>query len=394
VKKQSKNLYLHADGDSFFVACEISVHPELKGLPVIVGGDRGIAVAMSPEAKKLGVTRGMPVFQVKRELPDVIILSHHFDLYNDIQNRMHRILLGYFNTIEEYSIDECFALVKPSEVNYFGGEKELLTALKKEIEEELHVTYSIGLARTKVLAKQASKLEKPNGMVVLLTKEDEINALKNTDIDDVWGIGRQTVPELNRLGIKTAYDFVNYSKDEIKKRFSKPLLILQRELAGEPIMEVENNVDPRDQKSLQSTSTFHPTSIDPKVIWREIAENAEHACKNARAIHLVSNKVSFFVKTSEFKYHTDEIKLREFTADPGVILSAFETKFSKLLPPRKKIRSTGVTLHNLTREENVPLDLFGKQEKKLKNLIVEETADKLREKYGDDIIKRVSSLKK
>ena len=81
MKKQSKNLYLHADGDSFFVACEISVHPELKGLPVIVGGDRGIAVAMSPEAKKLGVTRGMPVFQVKRELPDVIILSHHFDLY-------------------------------------------------------------------------------------------------------------------------------------------------------------------------------------------------------------------------------------------------------------------------------------------------------------------------
>ena len=111
-------------------------------------------------------------------------------------------------------------------------------------------------------------------------------------------------------------------------------------------------------------------------------------------IHLVSNKVSFFVKTSEFKYHTDEVKLEEYTADPGVILSALEPKFQKLLPPRKKIRSTGVILHNLTREECVPLDLFGKQEKKLKNLMIEEVADKLREKYGEDIIKRVASMRK
>ena len=394
MKKESKNLYLHADGDSFFVACEVSVHPELEGLPVIVGGDRGIAVAMNQEAKKLGITRGMPVFRVKRELPEVIILSHHFDLYTDIQNRMHQILLKYFCTIEEYSIDECFALVEPCEINYFGSELKLLTLLKKEIEETLHVTYSIGLARTKVLAKQASKLEKPNGMVMLLTKEDEIKALKGTSINDVWGIGRQTVPELGKLGIKTAYDFVNYSSSEIEKIFSKPLLILQKELAGESIMEVESNVDPRDQKSIQSTSTFHPTSTDPKIIWREIAENAEHACKNARVIHLVSNKVSFFVKTSEFKYHTDEVKLEEYTTDPGIILSALESKFQKLLPPRKRIRSTGVILHNLTREECVPLDLFGKQEKKLKNLVIEEVADKLREKYGEDIIKRVASMRK
>ena len=108
----------------------------------------------------------------------------------------------------------------------------------------------------------------------------------------------------------------------------------------------------------------------------------------------MSNKVSFFVKTSEFKYHTDEVKLPEFTADPGVILDAIEKKFKKLLPPRKNIRSTGITLHNLIREEDVLLDLFGKQEKKLKTLIIEEMADKLREKYGDGIIKRVASMRK
>src|SRR3989344_8621965 len=152
-KRKAGSLYLHADGDSFFVACELTVRPELRGKPVIVGGDRGIAVAMSREAKKLGVTRGMPVFQIKKLFPQVVILSHHFDLYEDIAKRMQQILSSYFNKIEVYSIDECFALVDPSEVKYFGGEKNLLAELKREIEGTLNVTYSLGLARTKALAK-------------------------------------------------------------------------------------------------------------------------------------------------------------------------------------------------------------------------------------------------
>jgi DNA polymerase-4/DNA polymerase V len=393
MRKESKNLYFHADGDSFFVSCEVSRHPELRGLPVIVGGDRGIAVAMSPEAKRLGVTRGMPVFRIKKFFPEVIILSHHFDLYQDIADRMYQILLSYFAKVEVYSIDECFALADPSEIKYYGGEKRLLAELKKEIEQTLKVTYSFGLARTKVLAKQASKLEKPNGSVILLSKEDEIAALKKTSIEDVWGIGRKTVPALRKLRIKNAYDFVNYPEAKIARDFSKPLLILKKELAGEPILEVENNLDPRDQKSIQATGTFHPASTDSKIIWREIAENAEHACAEARALTLVSNKVSFFVKNSDFEYHIAEVKLPEYTSDPGVILDAIEPKFPKLLARKEHIRSTGIILHNLIREEAVTLDLFGKQEKALKNLIIEETADKIRRKFGPDSIKRAASLR-
>ena len=394
MKSKASNLYFHADGDSFFVACEISVHPELRGKPVIVGGDRGIAVAMSAEAKKLGVTRGMPVFQIKKLFPEVIILDHHFDLYEDIQKRMFEILSAYFTEIEEYSIDECFALAQRHEVKYYGSEQKLMTELKKEIEKKLGVTYSLGLARTKALAKQASKLEKPNGLVMLLSKEAEVHALKATPIDKVWGIGYQTIPELRKLGIKTAYDFVNYPETEIARDFSKPLLVLKKELGGEPIMEVESNLDPRDQKSIQATGTFHPASTNPEIIWREMSENAEQACRNARELHLVSNKVSFFVKTSEFEYYFAEVKLSEYTADPGVVLDAMETKLIKLLPKRERIRSTGVVLHNLVREEKIQLDLFGRQEKVSKNSVVEETADKIRQKFEPDSIKRASSLKK
>ncbi len=394
VAKHSKNLYLHADGDSFFVACELSVHPELKGKPVIVGGDRGIAVAMSMEAKKLGVTRGMPVFKIKKFYPEVVILSHHFDLYNDISERMRQILSSYFDKIEVYSIDECFALVDPSEIKYFGGPDKLLKELKNEIEKTLNVTYSLGLARTKALAKQASKLEKPAGVVMLLTEKDEEKALKSTPIDDIWGIGRQTVPRLKNLGMKTAYDFTKYSSLLLEKNFSAPLGVLQKELQGQEIMRVANDTDPRNQKSIQSTATFHPASTDIKIIWREIAENAEQACKNARELHLTTNSVSFFVKTSEFKYYFEEAHLPAWTADPGVILNAIESKLPKMLKNGEHIRSTGITLHKLTREERVPMDLFGQQEKLLKISAVEEEADKIRKKYGSGVIKRASTLNK
>ncbi len=399
------DLFLHIDGDAFFVACELTRRPELRGQPVVVGADRGIAVAMSTEAKAIGVTRGMPVFRIKKLFPKVVILPHHFDLYTDIAERLHQILESYFQTIEVYSIDECFALVEPSEVKYFGppapdaggragGEIKLLTELKREIEQTLGVSYSIGLARTKALAKLASKLEKPGGLVMLLSRESEVRALKRTPIDDIWGIGRQTVPRLRQLKMQTAYDFVNYSDTYIKKNFSEPVMNLKKELSGEQIFAVEGDTDPRDQKSIQSTSTFRPASTDPKIIWQEISKNAERACENARELKLASNKVSFFVKTSAFKYHVGEIKLPLYTADPGVVLNAIESKLLKLLPKRERIRSTGVVLHNLIRAEQVPLDLFGKQDKALQNLAIEEVADKIRKKYGDDAIKRAASLKR
>jgi DNA polymerase-4 len=180
----------------------------------------------------------------------------------------------------------------------------------------------------------------------------------------------------------------------IEKYFSEPLLNLQKELGGEQVFTVEGNADPRDQKSIQATSTFRPASTDPKIIWREISENAERACENAREINLVSNKISFFVKNSDFKYREDGVKLPLYTADPGVVLNAIEEKFLKLLVKKERIRSTGITLSNLVRVESVQLDLFGKQDKALKNLAIEEAADKIRKKYGESAIKRVASLKK
>ncbi len=392
-ERSQETYFLHADGDSFFVACELSVHPEYRGRPVVVGEDRGIAVAMSPEAKALGVTRGMPAFRIKKQFPEVVILPHHFDLYRRISDKVYEILLSHLDAVEVYSIDECFAVVRPSDIRFAGGEKALLTAIRDEIREALGVTYSFGLARTKALAKTASKLEKPNGVVVLLSEEDEADALKKSPIDDIWGIGWRTVPRLRIMGMRTAYDFVSYPPEKIERFFSGPLAVLQKELSGISINTVHSDTDPRDQKSIQSTATFKPSSNDREVIWAEISENAESACERARDLRLVSNAVSFFVKTTDFYHRFADAKLDVYTADPGLVLNALEPHLASLLVRGEKIRSTGVILHGLRREEDVPRDLFGVQERAIERLAIEKIADKVREKFGRSALMRASSQK-
>ena len=228
----------------------------------------------------------------------------------------------------------------------------------------------------------------------LKNKADETRALAATSIDDIWGIGRRTVPRLRTLGLETALDLVNYPHKKIEKDFSAPLAVLQRELAGEPVLALECNTDPRSQKSIQATATFRPASTSPKTIWRELAENAERACENARALKLVTNKISFFVKSSEFKYYFGETKLALFTADPGAVLNAIEPLFPRTLPKNTRIRSTGVILHDLRRQERIPLDLFGQQANTLGRLAVENAADKIRQKYGPSALTRLASLGK
>jgi nucleotidyltransferase/DNA polymerase involved in DNA repair len=390
---KESNLFLHMDGDSFFVACEIAQNPQYKNQPVVVGADRGIAVAMSYEAKKLGVTRGMPVFQIKKDYPSVIVLPHHFKLYTHISTTVFSILQSYLEKVEAYSIDECFAIIKPADIAFAGSLEKLLNQIKQEVFETCGVTYSFGVGRTKALAKTASKAEKPNGVVVLIDRETEERVLQATPIADVWGIGRQTAPKLKKLGIFTALDFCRYPQQKIIQTFAKPLYQLQQELSGISVFELNDNPDQRDQKSIQSTSTFQPASSHPSIIFAELSKNIELACEQARSLKLVSRNITVFVKDTQFMYSTEHMYLSVYTSDPGTILEALERIFPTLYPAKKNIRSTGVTLSQLIKEEDTPRDLFDKQDQEKEKNTLNVVVDALKKKFGTQSIERASSLR-
>jgi DNA polymerase IV len=158
---------VHIDADAFFASCEQAVNPKLKGKPVVTGKERGIAAAVSYEAKARGVKRGMTIREIQALCPDAIHLPSDYETYSLFSQRMFAIVRRYTPDVEEYSIDECFCdltgLRRPLRMSY----ETMAAHIKADLEHDLGLTFAVGLAPTKVVAKLASKWQKPAGLTVI-----------------------------------------------------------------------------------------------------------------------------------------------------------------------------------------------------------------------------------
>ena len=167
---QSSRAIAHIDGDAFFASVEQAMDPRLRGRPVVTGKERGIASSMSYEAKARGVTRGMPLFDIRRLCPECVIVPSDYETYSLFSVRMFDIVRRYTADVEEYSIDECFADLTGLRRSLKMGYREMAERIKADLDTELGMTFSVGLAPTKVLAKMASKWKKPSGLTVISSR--------------------------------------------------------------------------------------------------------------------------------------------------------------------------------------------------------------------------------
>jgi DNA polymerase-4/DNA polymerase V len=158
---------VHIDGDAFFASSEQSRRPQLQGRPVVTGKERGIAASLSYEAKALGVTRGMRIAEIRKVCPEAAILPSDYETYSLLSKRFFAIMRRFTPDVEEYSIDECFCdltgLRRPLRMSYL----QIAERMKKALEAELGFTFSVGLAPNKVVAKIASKWQKPSGLTAI-----------------------------------------------------------------------------------------------------------------------------------------------------------------------------------------------------------------------------------
>lgn len=370
---------------------EVAKNPKLKGLPVVTGEEKGIVTALSYEAKALGVTRGLPTFMVKKNFPKVIILPGDYKSYAEYSARMFDIVRRYADDVEEYSIDECFAdltgLEPPLKMSY----RQIAERIKKEINEEMGLSVSIGLAPSKVLAKVASKWVKPNGLT-LIEKENISKFLEKTPIGKIWGIGPSTAEFLQRKGIKTAEDFVNKNNDWIREHLSRPYEAMWMELRGISIM----NIDPKpktEYSSMQRTRSFHPATNDEVFLISQLSKHIEDACARARHFSLVPKKMSIFLKTKDFRYFTVMIPLSSPTNAPEPLLSIAREKFKEIYRENILYRTTGVTLHELVPDVASQKDLFGGTDRANKFELIHKQIDELEEKHGRRIVYLASTHK-
>jgi len=381
---------LHIDGDCFFAACEVAKNPKLKGKPVITGAERGIVSSLTYEAKARGVTRAMRLSEVKRLCPDAVILPSDYETYSLYSVRMFNIVRRYTSEVEEYSIDECFAdltgLQRPLNMSY----EKIAAAIKRDLDTELGITFSVGLAPSKVLAKIGSKWQKPSGLTIIPGNQIH-QYLDKTTVDKVWGIGPKTSAYLNKLGVKTALELARQSEPWIRSKLTKPHQEIWQELRGEAVYVVDSE-SKSDYKSISKTKTFTPASNKSSFVFSQLSKNIENACIKARRHKLETEKIFIFLKSDDFRYYGLEAKLIGPTAVPTELIKIAKENFSQIFDDKKSYRATGIVLMDLAEARPPQLDIFGHVARVQKLFKIFASVDGLAQKYGKHTMFVGSSL--
>ncbi len=375
---------LHIDADSFFVSCEEARRPDLRGLPVATGYERGIISALNYKAKSCGLKRAMKISEAKLLCPNLVVLSSDYRTYTLYSQRIFKIVRRFCENIEEYSIDECFV-----NLSSFRDKKILVYQIKKCLDKELGISFSLGLAPNKVLAKIASNWQKPNGLTII--NKNEINYyLKDLDLEKIWGIGSKTKELLNNLGIFKALSLANKDYDFIKQ-FTKPCREIWQELNGN-LVYLLNSEKKLNYFSISKTKTFQKTS-DYNYLFSQLSQNLENACFKLRSYNLFTKKIIFFLKASNLKIYDYQFSLDFSTNNPREIIKFIEKYLPFIFDNNLLYRSTGIILLSLTNKTCWQNDLFGHLEKQEKFSRVFKGIDAISLKYGKSSIFLGSSLK-
>lgn len=350
------NVILHLDADAFFASVVQATKASLKGKPIVVGKERGIATAFSYEAKRLGVTRGMMIGEIRRRFPECIITSSDYKLYELFSARMFNIIRSFSPTVEKYSIDEGFVDIKGLRRPLNATYSQIGERLQRTIRDRLGISVSIGISTTKSLAKLASSYSKPYGLTIVPGKDIE-EFLKNIPIRSVWGIGEATSAYLEKLYIHTAFDLASKNESFVRSYLSRPFYEIWRELRGQQVYTITTTTK-HVYKSITKSQTVTPPTNNKQVLWARLNKHIESAFIKTRRLRCHAKKMVLFLKTQKFKYHTSEIKLLEPTIYPLLIRDQIRASFQKIYQSNTLYRATGCTLSELEDAHEKQYSLF------------------------------------
>ncbi|MBN2284094.1 MAG: DNA polymerase IV [Deltaproteobacteria bacterium] len=371
---------LHCDGDAFFTSCEEAIHPELRGKPLITGGERGIVACANYVAKDRGVKRGVPLYQARKLCPELVILPSDYETYSLFSKGMFNIIRRFTPQVEEYSIDEAFADITGLRRVFHTSYEGIALAVKNEIRRELGISVTAGLSTTKVLAKIASKYRKPDGFTVIPGRSIA-SYLEKVPVDTVWGVGHATTQHLRKLGVRTALDFARLPEELMRRRFTKPTREIWRELRGEPVYPVEA-AEKTSYASISKMKTFAPPTEDADYLFAHLMRNLESACIKARRYRLAPVKIAAVMKENNFSTSCAEAKLNRPSARPLELSRLLRELFETLYRGNRLYRATGVVLLELIEDNHIQYSLFESplRIEKIENLYA--ATDVLSEKYG------------
>ena len=375
------------DCDSFFCSCERKMNPELNGKPLcVVSSERGCVIARSREAKAMGIKMGDPLFRAVEEHPNCIYMVANHHNYINISKQIMYILKELSPNVEIYSIDEAFVdltgLCKVYNKNYYTMAKYI----QDRIWNEVGMPVSIGISRSKTLAKLASDRAKTTkDRIILLGKRKIPKYLNEVEVSEVWGIGGRLTLRLQRYGITTASQFVRKDDKWVKKNFGKNGLTTKYELLGNSVLPIVSN--PPMPKSICDTQSFPEFTSDYDYLKNELQVHIHSACRRLRQAGCKCNRIGVIVKTKDFKSGFLEVDLENPTDfELDISKPAFEL-LNYMYSPNILYRSIGIILENFNSAENEQLNLFQNQTVKEKSEKLGKAIDRIEERFGRNKIK-------
>ncbi len=374
------------DCDSFFVSCERKLNPKLNAKPVcVVSGERGCVIARSIEAKEMGIPMGHPLFMAKKEFPKAIYINANHYNYAQISDQVMSFLKNFSPTVEVYSIDEAFVdltgLTKLYKKNYY----DLAKYIRDEIAQQIGIPVSVGVSRTKALAKLASdKSKTTQDHVYIAGKQGITRLLKDSEIGEIWGIGRRLEPKLRGHGIYTAYDYIQKPDSWLKSRFGKLGLELKYELMGNMINKISTEIQL--PKSIMDTKSFPEFSTDLNYLKNELMIHIHSACRKLRRADCKCGTIGVIIKTKDFRTFVEKINLEHRTNFEFEISEYAMPILENLFDTQTIYRSVGILLEDFNPCENEQKSLFEDTERREKNEKLGKSLDKLEAKFGRNIV--------
>lgn len=377
-----KRWIMHVDMDAFFASVEMLDRPELRGRPVIVGGQslRGVVATCSYEARRYGVHSAMPITQAHRLCPEGCFVPVRMARYKEVSEQIMAIFHELSPLVEQLSIDEAFLDVSGMELLY-GCPEAVGRLAKQRIKNEIGITASVGLAPNKFLAKLASDLNKPDGFTVI-THEEARAFIAPLPVGKIFGVGKAAQQSLLQFGIERIGQLAETDELVLRKVFGKNALRVQRLACG------------LDERPVISES--EPKSIGREMTYDEDLRTAEE-CR--RQLLLLSELVGYRLRrkdcygrtlTLKIKYNDFSVQSRSITSESDITsdeqIYHLAVQLLAQAPLKKSVRLLGITVSSLARGESLSLGFLEDERQQKRSKLT----DALKARFGEKIIHRGS----
>lgn len=364
---------------------------DIREIPAVIGGDEskrsGIVLAKSMKAKECGVKTAETIYQARMKCPGLKIFPSNFKVYRYYSNQLYQLLSEYTDKIERFSIDECFL-----DMTHYLMNDTLLNKgkeINRRVKEELGFTVNVGVAHNKLLAKMASDFTKPDRVHTLF--EDEIpNKMWTLPISELFMLGKRTVPKLYNMQIKTIGDLAKTNKKILQDKFGKHGTMMWEYANGIDNSEVKYQKEK--PKGIGNSVTLPEDILDIDKLEEMLLALTEQVTYRLRKQKMLARVVNVQLRNKDFVDTSHQRKLPNATASTKEILKVAKELLKQMYRNGTPIRLIGVRVDDLTDTEEMQISLFNDVVKNNKQEKLDKTIDKLKEKYGYNLITRAGKM--